>query len=168
MGDFTKGKRLFAGFRKISSKVQKSSCTAHRCTVYRASAKKAEYKRMLTGGRSGDISCRKKDVLCRRLRKARKYATLNVYNWKTVRGRPRTRREFSLREDLCLWEIDPDGEGDEQEALYEEAVLELSHGAGPVPDAAAHGGAGRGDGGDGADAPGCIYNCQGTINELSL
>ena len=58
-------------------------------------------------------------------------------NWKTVRGRPRPRREFSLREDLCLREI------------YEEAYLELSYGAGPVPDAAAHGGAGRGDGGDG-------------------
>ena len=56
--------------------------------------KRAEYKWMLTGGRSGDISCRKKDVSCRRLRKARKYATLNVYSWKTVRGRPRTRREF--------------------------------------------------------------------------
>ena len=76
-----------------------------------------------------------------------KYATLNIENRKTARGRPRARREFSLREDLCLREI------------YEEAYLELSYGAGPVPDAAAHGGAGRGDGGDGADAPGCIYNC---------
>ena len=34
MGDFTKGKRLFAGFHKISSEVQKSSCIVHRCTVY--------------------------------------------------------------------------------------------------------------------------------------
>ena len=47
-----------------------------------------------------------------------------------------------------------DGDGNEQEEIYEEAYLELSHGAGPVPDAAAHGGAGGGDGGDGADAPG--------------
>ena len=83
-----------------------------------------------------------------------KYATLNVENWKTVRGRPRIRREFSLRDTLCPWEINLGGERNEQEEIYEEAYLELSHGAGPVPDAAAHGGAGRGDGGDGADAPG--------------
>lgn len=41
MGDFTKGKRLFAGFRKISSEVQKSSCTLRRSTVYNASVKKS-------------------------------------------------------------------------------------------------------------------------------
>ena len=69
-----KEKLLFAGFRKISSEVQKSSCIVHRCTVYDFIAKKeAGCKWMLTGsgGRSGDISCRKKDVSCRRPHKAR-------------------------------------------------------------------------------------------------
>ena len=73
MGDFTKKELLFAGFRKISSEVQKSSCIVHRCTVYDLIAKKeAGYRRNVGRGRSGDISCRKKDVSCRRPRKARK------------------------------------------------------------------------------------------------
>ena len=58
-----KEKLLFAGFRKISSEVQKSSCIVHRCTVYDFIAKKeAGCKWMLTGsgGRPDDISCRKK------------------------------------------------------------------------------------------------------------
>ena len=48
------------------------------------------------------------------LAKREKYAILHMRNWKTVRGRPRPRRKFSLREDLCLREI------------YEEAYLGLS------------------------------------------
>ena len=68
-----KEKLLFAGFRKISSEVQKSSCIVHRCTVYDFIAKKeAGYGRNVGRGRSDDISCRKKDVSCRRPRKARK------------------------------------------------------------------------------------------------
>ena len=85
MGDFTKGKRLFAGFRKISSEVQKSSCIVHRCTVYDLIAKKeAGYRRNVGRSRSGDISCRKKDVSCRRPRKARKRCyteRLKLKNW---------------------------------------------------------------------------------------
>ena len=72
MGDFTKKKRLFAGVRKISSEVQKSSCIVHRCTVYDFIAKKREAKWHVGRSRSGDISCRKKDVSCRQPRKARK------------------------------------------------------------------------------------------------
>ena len=49
MGDFTKEKRLFAGFRKISSEVQKSSCIVHRCTVYDFIAKKERRNGMLAG-----------------------------------------------------------------------------------------------------------------------
>ena len=59
MGDFTKKKRLFAGVRKISFEVQKSSCIIHRCTVYNFIAKK-ETKWHVGQGRSGDVSCRKK------------------------------------------------------------------------------------------------------------
>lgn len=53
-----KEKLLFAGFRKISSEVQK---------------KRSNAEGVLTGsgGRSDDISCRKKDVSCRRPHKAR-------------------------------------------------------------------------------------------------
>ena len=63
MGDFTKKKPLFAGFRKISSEVQKSSCIVHRCTGYDFIAKKRPDTEGLligSGDRSGDISCRKK------------------------------------------------------------------------------------------------------------
>ena len=70
-----KEKLLFAGFRKISSEVQKSSCIVHRCTVYDFIAKKRPDTEGLligSGDRSGDISCRKKDVSCRRPHKARK------------------------------------------------------------------------------------------------
>nr|DAW17864.1 MAG TPA: hypothetical protein [Caudoviricetes sp.] len=73
MGAFTKGKRIFAGFRKISSEVQKSSCIVHRCTMYDYIAKKeAEYGRNVGRSRSDDISCQIEDVSCRRPRKARK------------------------------------------------------------------------------------------------
>ena len=154
MGDFTKKKRLFAGFRKISSEVQKSSCIVHRCTVYDFIAKKERRNGMLAGAAPVTFRVEKRMFRADSPARRGKYATLNVENWKTVRGRPRTRRENSLREDLCPWETDSDREGNEQEEIYEEAYLELSHGAGPVPDAAANGGAGRGDGGDGADAPG--------------
>ena len=34
MGNFTEKEPLLAGFCKISSEVQKSSCIVHRCTVY--------------------------------------------------------------------------------------------------------------------------------------
>ena len=70
-----KEKLLFAGFRKIFSEVQKSSCIVHRCTVYDFIAKKeAGCKWILTGsgGRSGDISCQIEDVSYRRPHKARK------------------------------------------------------------------------------------------------
>ena len=79
MGDFTKKKRLFAGFRKISSEVQKSSCIVHRCTVYDLIAKKeAGYRRNVGRSRSGDISCRKKDVSCSSLRDFFSFALLIV------------------------------------------------------------------------------------------
>ena len=48
MGDFTKEKLLFAGFRKISFEVQKNTCIAHWCTVYNFIAKK-ETNGMLDG-----------------------------------------------------------------------------------------------------------------------
>ena len=89
MGDFTKGKRLFAGFRKISSEVQKSSCIVHRCTVYDLIAKKeAGYRRNVGRSRSGDISCRKKDVSCRRPRKARKRCYTERLKLKNCPGAP--------------------------------------------------------------------------------
>ena len=89
MGDFTKGKRLFAGFRKISSEVQKSSCIVHRCTVYDLIAKKeAGYRRNVGRSRSGDISCRKKDVSCRRPRKARKICYTEHRKLKNCQGAP--------------------------------------------------------------------------------
>ena len=55
----------------------------------------------------------------------------------------RPRRENSLRDTLCPWRPDP-GEEKPKEDIYEKMNFELSHGAGPVPDAAAHGGAGGG------------------------
>ena len=89
MGDFTKGKRLFAGFRNISSEVQKSSCTLRRSTVYRVSPKKeVACKWMLTGGRSGDVSCQKKDVSCRWPRKARKICYLEHAKLENCPGTP--------------------------------------------------------------------------------
>ena len=89
MGDFTKKKRLFAGFRKISSEVQKSSCIVHRCTVYDLIAKKeAGYRRNVGRSRSGDISCRKKDVSCRRSRKARKICYTEHRKLKNCPGAP--------------------------------------------------------------------------------
>ena len=89
MGDFTKGKRLFAGVRKISSEIQKSSCIVHRCTVYDLIAKKeAGYRRNVGRSRSGDISCRKKDVSCRRSRKARKICYTEHRKLKNCPGAP--------------------------------------------------------------------------------
>ena len=117
-------------------------------------SRKKEAKWHVGRSRSGDISCRKMDVSCRRPRKARKICYTERRKLKNCPGAPRTRREDSLREVLCPREINLGGERNEQEEIYEEAYLELSHGAGPVPDAAAHGGAGRGDGGDGTDVPG--------------
>ena len=61
------------GVRKISSEYQKSSCIAHRCTVYDFIAKKEVGCRRNVGrGRSDDISCQIEDVSCGRPRKARK------------------------------------------------------------------------------------------------
>ena len=50
--------------------------------------KRAEYKWMLTGGRSGDISCQKKDVLCRWPRKARKICYLEHTKLENCPGAP--------------------------------------------------------------------------------
>ena len=84
-----KEKLLFAGIRKISSEVQKSSCIVHRCTVYDFIAKKeAGYRRNVGRSRSGDISCRKKDVSCRRPRKARKRCYTERLKLKNCPGAP--------------------------------------------------------------------------------
>ena len=56
-------------------------------------------------------------------------------------GTPASRREFSLRDTLCPWRPDP-GEEKPKEDIYEKTNFELSHGAGPVPDAAACNGVG--------------------------
>ena len=91
MGDFTKKELLFAGFRKISSEVQKSSCIVHRCTGYDFIAKKRPDTEGLligSGDRSGDISCRKKDVSCRQPRKARKICYTERRKLKNCPGAP--------------------------------------------------------------------------------
>ena len=72
MGDVTKGKRLFAGFRKSSSEVQKvpARYAGVRCIVF-PRKRGGECRWMLTGGgRSDDISCQIEDVSCRRPRKS--------------------------------------------------------------------------------------------------
>ena len=83
MGDFTKGKRLFAGFRKISSEVQKSSCIVHWCTVYDLIAKKRpDAEGLLTGRRTAPVTFRVEKRTFRADGPARrgKYATLNTEN----------------------------------------------------------------------------------------
>ena len=76
-----KGNGFSPGFVRFLPKFKKSSCIVHRCTVYDFIAKKeAGCKWMLngSGGRPDDISCRKKDVSCRRPHKSQKDAILNI------------------------------------------------------------------------------------------
>ena len=78
MGDFTKGKRLFAGFHKISSEVQKSSCIVHRCTVYDFIAKKERRNGMLAGAAPVTFRVEKWTFHADGPARRGKYATLNV------------------------------------------------------------------------------------------
>ena len=81
MGDFTKGKRLFAGVRKISSKVQKSSCIVHRCTVYDLIAKKRpDTEGMLAGAAPVTFRVEKRTFRADGHARRGKYATLNTEN----------------------------------------------------------------------------------------
>lgn len=71
---------LFAGIRKISSEVQKSSCIVHRCTVYDFIAKKERRNGMLAGAAPVTFRVEKRTFRADGPARRGKYATLNVEN----------------------------------------------------------------------------------------
>ena len=76
-----KKKLLFAGIRKISSEVQKSSCIVHRCTVYDFIAKKRpDTEGMLAGAAPMTLHVEKKTFRADGPTNRGKYATLNTEN----------------------------------------------------------------------------------------
>ena len=78
MGDFTKKEPLFAGIRKISSEIQKSSCIVHRCTVYDLIAKKRpDTEGMLAGAVPVTFHVEKRTFRADGHARRGKYATLN-------------------------------------------------------------------------------------------
>ena len=76
-----KEKLLFAGVRKISSEIQKSSCIVHRCTVYDLIAKKRpDTEGMLAGAAPVTFRVEKRTFRADGHARRGKYATLNTEN----------------------------------------------------------------------------------------